>query len=904
MLVAMALTWGCEHLEEWGSELRAGGCYGCPSGDEDVVHVVGHVYVICPLPTNYPRLVGRRPYELSIYSDTELKNLIYDIRGNDISMFLTNGTESQVLTVWMYGTVLEVSTDTLDVVILAKAEDLTYSLAATVQGLLHLKIGTIVCNTNVIHATGVVLEGATLILDKSLLSVSNLTMLNGTLVGDLIVVDTCRLHTSNLMGTSIEVRNYVVGDASSTVQAQKMGRFCNIDHAGQLLGNTLVLYSKINLSETSKVKSNRILLFGNVSLDGQLAGTTIHAKGDSPFGFFNIGKTGQLLSSALNMSNYDVVQFLTTDALRIDTLAISKVRLLESTTPLILGSATLDTEQATLHAPVDAVELYCRGMRHSFLEGLSVAGGDISHVTTFTCRNIRVKYVPSPVRRFLNVGVLDILTHVSEISEWDRCIGVIANTSATDSEIDECVTSLTTQQGTVRVDEKADLRLCQLSADVVLNFGAIHNEGCEEYDGPRILSVHNAYLTGQRAIQYTVNLRFSPHQDDCRNATQLAFLRLGSPIVIASFSVETGIMAVHVGSESPAFIHNLEASTGLLVDSGAHFRGLISVHAGPNILVRATVIDGYLLLNTTTAAQSTLGFLVAERMSSGTQTLNLSGSVLLNTESLYQIGFYAIADTIYLGSLTLLGPHATLRGINCCGGSNVHFGGCSTGIPRPQQAFSISNHPRRISIASGYPGDSCEMATGGSAGGSAYIQARKHLHLTGNIIANGIQGEMVIRPEGVYCGGAGSGGNIQIVAEVLHATSPIEIRASGGTCPKACRDEALTTGGASGGSVELRYRRLVGMNHPIIYTDDGECGEYGARSTVVQCPPLFDVVDAGLRCMPSWISCILIITIFSIGISAVSYAAFFFMPHCRRSRCRLETFSISDETLAALLMNN
>eukprot|EP00702_Spironucleus_salmonicida_P008097 EST49388.1 hypothetical protein SS50377_10313 [Spironucleus salmonicida] len=122
------------------------------------------------------------------------------------------------------------------------------------------------------------------------------------------------------------------------------------------------------------------------------------------------------------------------------------------------------------------------------------------------------------------------------------------------------------------------------------------------------------------------------------------------------------------------------------------------------------------------------------------------------------------ANLINLNIIQASNNKSYSKGLDCCGGSHVNFGGCSYG-----QAKQLINNKTLFSPIQGYSGDSCNKFRGGNGGGVILLKAIKVYFQ-----------ELIVSGESTnYCAGGGAGGYISIQGDA----KGYSVNADGGDSP-------------------------------------------------------------------------------------------------------------------------
>lgn len=424
---------------------------------------------------------------------------------------------------------------------------------------------------------------------------------------------------------------------------------------------------------------------------------------------------------------------------------------------------------------------------------------------------------------------------------------------------DECLTYLLFEPGTLYVESGYLLSAALVDANVVINYGTLtrlprpnqHHHTLDCY-------VHNLFYAGALSSQYTMSLLLlSSSETNTRPTTprNSIYVRAYKSIAITSLDIRGKVHVKHTWGSLEANGLPISIMSNLFIDCDSTFEGLLSVFNGKQLLSQATMIEGSLKISNTYVKQSETGLIVANRIQAVASTIELLGYVFLSSNSYKDPTLYIQASFVSLGSLVLHGPMSTRRQFNCCGGSNVLFGGCSRGSPTPLVNTSIrfyKLHDSNKGQISGNPGDTCDGVLGGRAGGTAYIVAAVHLTLLGSIVANGEEGrssKLDNVSERVICGGSGAGGNVYVEAPKMKIGQNVFFSVSGGNCTDACQSGCISTGGSSPGTVIINCTACPNPPPFSIFADPGVCGIYEARSVMETCPPFFQVSSDRLNCI-------------------------------------------------------
>ena len=454
-----------------------------------------------------------------------------------------------------------------------------------------------------------------------------------------------------------------------------------------------------------------------------------------------------------------------------------------------------------------------------------------------------------------------------------QIIGLLSNETSeqASSSEDECLNYLMFKPGTLYIEKGYLLSAALVDANVVINYGTLTRLSTLHLNPPTLnCYVHNLFYAGSLSSQYTVSLSFLSSADmglESETSRKSIYMRAYKSVAITSLDIKGKVHVKHTWGSLGASGLPISIMSNLSVDRDSTFEGLLSVFNGKQLLSQATTIEGSLKISSTYVKQSEAGLIIASRLQAVASAVELLGYVFLSSNSYKDPTIYIQAPFVSLGSLVLHGPISTRRQFNCCGGSNVLFGGCSRGSPAPLVSTNLSlyklHDPNRGQI-SGNPGDTCDGVLGGRAGGTAYIVATAHLTLLGSVVANGEGGKsskLNNASERMVCGGSGAGGNIYIEAPKVKVGSNVLFSVSGGNCTDACQSDCISTGGSSPGTVTVNCTACSSPPLFSIFADPGVCGIYEARNILETCPPFFQVSSDRLHCilpMPSLLVIILL----------------------------------------------
>lgn len=455
-------------------------------------------------------------------------------------------------------------------------------------------------------------------------------------------------------------------------------------------------------------------------------------------------------------------------------------------------------------------------------------------------------------------------TPIDDEHLYQTCIQILGSPSnETDNHTspleDDCLNYLLLKPGTLYVEKGYLLSAILIDANIVINYGTLTRLPALNFAHPILeCHVHNLFYAGSLSSQYTISLvlLLSPNTNlQSTTSRPLIYLRTYKPVAIVSLDIKGRVHIKHTWGLSGANGFPISIMSNLYVDRDSTFEGLLSVFNGKQLLSQATMIEGSLKISSTFIRQSEAGLIIASRLQAFSSTVELLGYVFLSSSSYKDPTIYIQAPFVSLGSLVLHGPISTRRQFNCCGGSNVLFGGCSRGSPAPLVNTSIKLyklHDQNKGQISGNPGDTCDGVLGGRAGGTAYIVATVHLTISGSIVANGEEGKsskVGNISERIICGGSGAGGNIYIEAPKMKINQNVLISVSGGNCSDVCQSDCISTGGSSPGTVVVNCTACSSPPSFLIFADPGICGLYEARSMMEKCPPFFQVSSDRLNCI-------------------------------------------------------
>lgn len=507
-------------------------------------------------------------------------------------------------------------------------------------------------------------------------------------------------------------------------------------------------------------------------------------------------------------------------------------------------------------------------------------------------------------------------TPLDDEQMYQTCIQIIGSSSnATNNQTFSleysCLNYLLLKPGTLYVEKGYLLSAVLIDANVVINYGTLTRPPTLNLNQPILeCYVHNLFYAGSLSSQYTISLILSLSSDvNNKSITprKTIYLKVYKPVAIVSFDIRGDVHVKHTWGLSGANGFPISIMSNLYVDRDGTFEGLLSVFNGKQLLSQVTMIEGSLKISSTYIKQSEAGLIIASRIQAVASTVEFLGYVFLSSSSYKDPTIYIQAPFVSLGSLVLHGPVSTRRQFNCCGGSNVLFGGCSRGSPAPLVNTSIKlyklNDPNKGQI-SGNPGDTCDGVLGGRAGGTAYIVATAHLTITGSIVANGEEGKssrVDNTSEHIICGGSGAGGNIYIEAPKMKIDQNVLISVSGGNCSDICQSGCISTGGSSPGTAAINCTACSTPPLFSTFADPGVCGPYEARSMMEKCPPFFQVSSDRLNCILPMSSLLVVILLMGlvtafmvmIMISVVSWFKHAWMH--RKVTNEINYFSIFDD---------
>lgn len=457
-----------------------------------------------------------------------------------------------------------------------------------------------------------------------------------------------------------------------------------------------------------------------------------------------------------------------------------------------------------------------------------------------------------------------------------QTIGAPSNESNTQLFLseDDCLTYLLFEPGTLYVERGYLLGAALIDANVVINYGTLMRlPGPNQYHHTLDCYVHNLFYAGTLSSQYTMSLLLLSSSDANARFDALRkaiYVRAYKSVAINSLDIRGKVHVKHTWGSLEANGLPISVMSNLFIDHDSTFEGLLSVVNGKQLLTQATAIEGSLRISSTYMKQSEAGLIVANRIQAVASTVELLGYIFLASNSYKDPTLYIQAPFVSLGSLILHGPMSTRRQFNCCGGSNVLFGGCSRGSPAPLVNTSIrlyKLHDSNKGQISGNPGDTCDGVLGGRAGGTAYIVAAVHLTLLGSIVANGEEGrssKLDNVSNRVVCGGSGAGGNVYVEAPKMKIGQNVFFSVSGGNCTDACQSDCISTGGSSSGTAIINCTACPSPLPFSIFADPGACGIYEARNVMETCPPFFRVSSDRLSCILPMSSLLVVILLMGV----------------------------------------